>query len=180
MVPVLTSAPTREFRRQHDVEAPRVDERAFRQGWRVRTRLDQLLADDRISRSEWQAAVEYRAAWGSARELTAVVGPGTLRVQGNAVDGDAATICRLEAAMKLRVVEAAIGTFAASLARCCVVHDMTWAATARHCQRNPETIRDWTVFAIRALARAWDVPQRRQRKARPIGRANAGTPVRAS
>lgn len=150
---VTTARPTPEFRRQHDVEAPRVDERAFRQGWIVRTRLDQLLADDRITRAEWQAASEYRVTWAVARELAGIE-PGMIRIAGSA-SADDATIARLDAVTQLRVVEDAIGSLRARLLLAAVVHDLPWATTARYLRRNPETVRDWTVLAIRALAGAW-------------------------
>jgi hypothetical protein len=139
----------------HDVEDPRVDERAFRQGWRVRTRLDQLLADARITRCEWQAASEYRDAWvralaiGRVGELRFIAAAG----RGNPHD----RLLNLVGAIdRLRIVDAAIGDLATSLVVACVVEDLSWAAIARQCHRNPETVRDWTVVAIRALTRAWE------------------------
>jgi hypothetical protein len=150
----MTAQPTPEFRLKHDVEAPRVDGRAFRQGWIVRTRLDQLLADGRITRGEWQAATEYRLTWAIARELAGIE-PGMIRVAGTA-SADAATIARLDAVTKLRIVEDAIGSFAARCLLACLVHDLPWAAIARHLRKHPETVRDRTVVAIRALARVWD------------------------
>ena len=174
---VLISKPSREFRRHHDVEAPQVDERAFRQGWRVRTRLDQLLADERISRSEWQAAIEFRAAWGAAIEITRA---GMIGVQGGG-SPDNAMLTRLDAVERLRLVEAAIGGFAASLCRACIAHDLAWAAIGRQCGRNPETVRDWTVLAIRAMAGAWGAPGRRKGRS-PLSADGGppGRPVRAS
>jgi hypothetical protein len=150
---VTTARPTPEFSAHHDVEEPRVDERAFRQGWIVRTRLDQLLVDDRITRAEWQAASEYRATWAIARELVGVE-PGMIHVEGSS-SADDATIARLDAVTKLRIVEAAIGTFDARLLLACLVHDLAWARTARFVRKHPETVRDRTVLAIRALAEAW-------------------------
>lgn len=154
----MTARPTPEFRRHHDVEAPRVDERAFRQGWIVRTRLDQLLADDRISREQWHAASEFRVAWGIAREISTPE-PGAMRIASSA-SGDAGAIARLDAETRLRVVEDAIGRFRTALVVACVVVDLPWAVTARFSGRHPETVRDWTVLAIRALAGAWAGPGR--------------------
>jgi len=149
----MTAGPTPEFRRRHDVEAPRVDERAFRQGWIVRTRLDQLLADARITRGEYQIAIEYRQTWAIARELAAIE-PGMIRVAGSS-SADDATIARLDAVTKLRIVEDAIGSLAARLLLASLVHDLAWAAIARYLRKDPQTVRDWTVLAIHALARAW-------------------------
>jgi hypothetical protein len=58
-----TTRPTGEFLRRHDVEAPRVDATAFRQGWRMHTRLDALFVDRRITAAEWQATIEYRTTY---------------------------------------------------------------------------------------------------------------------
>jgi hypothetical protein len=57
---VATNQPTPAFRRHHDVEAPQVDSEAFRQGWRVQARLDQLLEAGKIDREAWDAAQEWR------------------------------------------------------------------------------------------------------------------------
>jgi hypothetical protein len=53
---VATNQPTPAYRRHHDVEAPQVDSTAFRQGWRVCSRLDSLLEAGRIDREAWDAA----------------------------------------------------------------------------------------------------------------------------
>src|SRR5262249_54017831 len=55
---VTTAAPTPQFRQHHNVEAPQVDSTAFRQGWRVTTRLDALLEAGRIDKEQWEAARE--------------------------------------------------------------------------------------------------------------------------
>jgi hypothetical protein len=44
-----SSSPTPEFRRHHAVEPPRVDANEFRQGWRIRSGLDRLLAGGLIT-----------------------------------------------------------------------------------------------------------------------------------
>lgn len=170
---LVTARPTPEFRRQHDVEEPRVDERAFRQGWIVRTRLDQLLADRRITRGEWQAATEYRQTWAVARELAGVE-PGMIRIAGSS-SADDATIARLDAVTKLRIVEDAIGDFAARLLLACLVHDLTWAVVARYVRKDPHTVRDWTVLAIRALASVWAGATGRQDNATSSRRSQSPT-----
>ena len=53
------------LRHAEAIDAPRIDALAFRQGWRVVTRLDGLLAAGLIAPGVWQAAAEYRAAWES-------------------------------------------------------------------------------------------------------------------
>ena len=164
---MVSNQPTPEFREHHDVEPPRVDDVEFRQGWRVNSRLDQLRAAGRITRDEWQAAIEYRTTWGIAREIGSRE-PGMIRIASSGSE-DAGVIARLDAAVKLRIVEDAIGKLATALLVAAVVLDRPWADTARRCQRDPHTVRDWTVFAIRALARAWAGATRR-RGPRPLQR----------
>jgi hypothetical protein len=153
--------PTPEFRAHHDVEDPRVDELAFRQAWRVHARLDQLLAAKRINRDVWQAANDFRATWAIAREISGRE-PGMIRI-GSADSGDASMIARLDAETKIAAVEQAIGRLATALVVACVIADLPWAAVARHCRRHPHTVRDWTVLALFALARAWEAATRRPR-----------------
>lgn len=145
--------PTAELAQHHDLEAPRVGQDAFRQAWLVRTRLDQLLAAKRITPDEWQAAIEYRHTWAVAMELSGA-DPAMVRVT-SAGTFDAATVARLDATTKLRVIEAVIGTLATKLLIASVIKDLTWAAIGRACRRSPHTVQDWTVLAIRALAPAW-------------------------
>jgi hypothetical protein len=150
----ISNTPTQD-RAQHveAIEAPRVDAAAFRQGWRVHTRLDRLLADDRITPGEWQSAVEYRDAW--ARILGAAGGDlGGARVSGGRDHHDR-LLGQLGTLAQLRAVEARIGRLASALCVACIVEDRAWAWVALQCHRNPETVRDWTALAIRALAGAW-------------------------
>jgi len=170
--------PSTEFTKHHDVEAPRVDAAEFRQGWRVRTRLDQLRADGRITRGEWQAATEYRSAFEIARYASPpAAGSGV----DHAGSSDAGLLAKLAAVRRLREVEATIGKLATALVVACVVTDLSWAAIARHCLRNPETVRDWTCLAIRAMAVAWATPGPRRAADPPSsGRGRPGRAVRAS
>jgi len=146
--------PTSEFARQHDIEAPAVDARSFRQGWRVRSRLDQLLLDGRISRGEWQAANEFRTSWAYALQIGSL---GALRWgrTGGVGDPHKRALDLLDAVERLQAVEEVIGSLASQLVFECVVRDAPWARTAAAYHRDPETIRDWTSLAIKALAVAW-------------------------
>lgn len=150
---MTSNAPTAD-RLQHveAIEPPRVDASAFRQGWRVRTRLDSLLIDRRISHGVWQAAVAYRDAW--ARVLAAGGGSAGLRVSGGA-DRHDRLLDLLDTISRLRAVETTIGAGAARLCFACVVEDRSWASIAASDRRNPETVRDWTAQALRSLAWAW-------------------------
>lgn len=157
------STPT-AHRAQHveGIEAPAVDARAFRQGWRITSRLDALHRDGKLTAGEWQAAVEYRAAW--CRVLSASPRSfAPMRVSGFAGGGADRLATLTDTITRLRAVEAHIGATAAILAYWCIVADQSWAATGRKLQRNPETVRDWTTDAIRLLARAWSGARRRPR-----------------
>ena len=55
---VATAAPTAAYRQHHDATAPQVDNRAFRQGWRIASRLDSLVEAGRIDREAWDYATE--------------------------------------------------------------------------------------------------------------------------
>lgn len=156
----MTSNAPSDDRAQHveAIDPPRVDATAFRQGWRVRTRLDTLLADHRITPDQWQAAVAYRDAWD--RVLSAGGGSSG----GNRVSGGSGQHDRLLGLVgtisRLRAVETAIGEPAAPLCFACAVEDRSWASIAAIHRRNPETVRDWTARALRALASAWAASRR--------------------
>ena len=149
---MTSNQPTLEFRDHHDLDPPRVDEREFRQGWRVRSRLDQLLTAERITRDEWQAARDYALAWAFCRTIRHT-DSGMTGIPSSASPG-ALEGARLDAATKLRIVEEAMGGFATALVVACAVQDLPWARIARPFDVNPETVRDWTVLAIRALTAA--------------------------
>lgn len=154
--------PTVEFSRRHDVEPPRVDDVAFRQGWRVRSRLDQLLADRRINAGEWQAANDFRAAWTRALEIS-LVGDLRLVASGSRASNPHDRMLALVASVdRLEAVADRIGPHALGLVVACVVEDLPWAATAKYLARNPETVRDQTALAVQALARAWEGSTRRR------------------
>ena len=148
----MTAQPTPEFRQHHDIEAPRVDAASFRQGWRVRTRLDALLGDGRITPEVWQAAVEYRDAW--ARVWASRGGELGHRISGG-TDVHQRQIARLGAMTALTSVETAIGPLRTGLVVACVVEDLSWPAIGRLCGRSHHTAQAWTVQALRRLARAW-------------------------
>src|SRR5215475_10205007 len=151
--------PTTE-RMQHAlaVEPPRVDKHEFRQGWRIRTRLDVLHATGRITAAEYQAACDYRAAW--ERVLSAVTpAPGTARVSANlGINGNTtanAFAASADTLTRIRLAESAIGSTAALLCHRCCVEDWPWTRTAKLLHRDRETVREWTICAIQGLARIW-------------------------
>ena len=156
-------APTAEFRQHHDVHAPRVDRHAFRQGWRVHTRLDSLLAAGRITPGEWQAASEYRDTWGRVMAAMGATDVARLVLVAGASDAHERLGRVVGAVTRLRRVEALTGSFAAALCFACVVQDRPWADTARILCRDPHTARAWTTEAIRVLAAAWTGARRHER-----------------
>jgi hypothetical protein len=145
-------APSLFYRQHHEVEAPIVDAAAFRQGWRVRTRLDGLILDGAITPAEWRAAVAFRtaaerilaAAWSSPIWLGA---PGA---RGRAHDPIAS---QLDDLAWLRELCQALGKRDFDLVGLCVVDDVSWADLGRQRKVDPKTARAWTVRAIKALAR---------------------------
>lgn len=166
--------PTDEFLRQHDAEAPQVDARAFRQGWRVRTRLDQLLRDGLIWARHYQAATEFRAVYAIARELSSQE-PGMIRI-ASSVAGEGVD-ARLDAMTRVRIVEDVLGRFATGLLVACVVEDFPWSRTAQHLHCDPKSVRSWTALAIRALAAAWAPASRPERV--PTATRDPQTPGRS-
>jgi hypothetical protein len=151
---VTSNAPSVErVRHAETIEPPAVDASSFRQGWRVRTRLDALLAAGRINAGVWQAAVEYRDAWarvwaGRGGEL------GGTRVSGG-LDLHRRQIGLVDTVAALDAIERRLGRLATSLCVACVVEDLSWPEIGRRCGRSNHTAVAWTVLALRALARAW-------------------------
>lgn len=164
MVGSMSRQPSAAFRRHHDVEAPAVDARSFRQGWRVASRLDALHRDGRITAGQWQAAVEFRAAWERVLRVTGGTPELGTRVSGSA---GGAGVDRLAAVAdtitKLREIEAAIGRLAFDLCLACVVEDAAWVTLGKLLHRDRETARDYAAAAIRLLAPAWEAATRRRR-----------------
>lgn len=144
------SQPTRQFAQHHDVAAPQVDARAFRQGWRVASRLDQLLDAGRIDREAWDCAHEWRR-WFE------VVTPyrqqqWDVRVQVSRVPNDAGMLLRVAAATRLREAVAALGELRVRLLEACVVRDRPWREIATLLRLSDKTAAVWVVEAIGALA----------------------------
>jgi hypothetical protein len=147
MADAMSNQPSDAYRQHHhDIEAPRVDARAFRQGWRVTTRLDALLDDGRITPGEWQAASEYRAAHDAMTSAGHGAGSSTA---GGGRDA------RLDRTARIRAVNAAIGPEAAALCHACAVLDLSWRALGARLGVRDVTAMGRAVDALRALARAW-------------------------
>lgn len=148
--PVSTNQPTASYRQHHNVEAPQVDATAFRQGWRVCSRLDSLLEAGRIDREAWDAA----HAWRGWAETTAPYRAQLwdVRVQVSATPNDAGMLARVSAATKLRKATEALGELRTRVLAAVVVRDLPWTELGRLLRLSDKTAKDWTVEALEALA----------------------------
>jgi hypothetical protein len=172
----MSTQPGLHYKQHHDVDPPRIDVRSFRPGWRVRSRLDVLYRDGRLTPGELQAAVEYRATW--ERVLAVGRGSGMNFDRGGSGSGSRDPLAGIvDSVERLRRVEGRIGPVAAQLCHCCAVLDLPWAQLARVTGRDPHTVRDWAVLALRALAVAWTSPTRRAGAAAPQRGAARAEPL---
>ncbi len=145
-----SSAPTHEYRRHHDVAAPQVNSTAFRQGWRVSTRLDGLLEAGRISREAWGAAQDWRHWFETVTPFRAQAWE--VRVDVSTVPTDAGMLVRVNAMAQLRAVADALGPLRVKLLESVVVKDLPWLELARVLRCSDKTAVGFAVEAIEALA----------------------------
>jgi len=180
--------PSALYRQHFDVEAPRVDAGAFRQGWRVRSRLDVLLDEGAIDNAAYEAGRRFRRAWEIAfAERAPALMAFTARSTGRAGAGP---VDRLAALARLRRIAEALGPFDCRLLEQCVVLDLAWTAIGRQHQVADTTARRWTIAALRRLGElpAPDRPAREPGGARAASgdlgaapeRGTARRPVAAS
>ena len=150
-IPVPASnRPTDAFVQHHDVTEPQVDGEAFRQHWRVATKLDQLLAAKKIDREAYDTAAEFQR-WARLIGISAVQ-KWEPRIDQSAFGNDAGAIHRTFAAQRLREAAEVLGPLRMRLLESCLLYDSKWAAIARLIGRGPETCRDWCCEAIAALS----------------------------
>ena len=145
--------PTTFYRTHHEVAAPQVDAKAFRQGWRVISQLDALLAAQAIARSVWQAGDDFRRdyerAFGKGLGGSGSAGSGG----GHMRHADGFAIGRLNAVRRVRHATRALGEPWITLVERCVVQDASWQATGRALGCSDKTARDRTVEALKRLAK---------------------------
>jgi hypothetical protein len=145
----MSTGPSEAYRQHHDVAAPQVDARAFRQGWRVATRLDALVVEGAIEPWDYEAAQKFRRDWDAAIGQRA---PSLMTLRGAGGAGrDGGAIDRLGAATRLRRIADELGRFEFRLLEQCVVLDQSWALTGRQHQVADTTARRWTINALRRL-----------------------------
>ena len=150
-----SSSPTPEFRRHHAVEPPRVDASEFRQGWRVKTGLDGLLAAGAITPREWCAAVAFRGMHEKAmRSAVRVSKWGAVYTDPHCRQPrPEQTEAELDAVKQVRTVKAALGDVLFRLLEWSVIADLPWAEIARRLGGiDCRTARKWAAASIAALA----------------------------
>jgi hypothetical protein len=146
---VPTNRPTPQFTRHHDVAAPQVDSRAFRQGWRVQTRLDSLLEAGRIDREAWDCTQEWRRWAETVTPFKAQLWD--VRMDISSVPTDAGMLLRVRAATKLREAAAALGELRIRLLDACVLKDRSWRDISGLLRISDKTAQNFVVEAITAL-----------------------------
>lgn len=140
--------PSRFFTQHHAVEAPSIDERAFRAYWRVWTRLDQLLADRAINSLTWRAGVEFRRL----QELVLTDQWKTPNLDHIGGGGSDMTMPRRMDALKaVALVRRDIGSFAVDLLELHLVADLPWETLGKQYGVHRKTVRGWTIVALEVL-----------------------------
>jgi hypothetical protein len=151
-----SNAPSRFYRQHHEVEAPEVNERAFRPAWRVRTQLDRLLLDGLITGFEWRVAGWLRSCYerGYSSELRSPMAQLGMAGHGSHPwrRGDSASR-RAQAREYLHHVEQAMGPVVYPIVLAVVVEDVPWRELGKRCGVHAKTAKSWAVEAVRVLAR---------------------------
>lgn len=142
--------PSPFFRQHHAVEAPLIDNRNFRQAFRVLTKLDQLLFDGAITKPVWRAGTLFRV---TAEIVISEDYPNSsMMYNEHGGERDHTQNHRLDARKRLRVVRAALSDRDHRLLWQHVVEDLNWSEIARRRNVHPKTVRRWTIAALNRLA----------------------------
>ena len=148
-----SNAPTREYRRHHAVEEPRLDEHEFRPAWRRRDRLDALLGAGAINIREYRAALGFRRLYETAHRDT-MAGSVWNKVyvdRGCRAPAPEMTERQVGALARLAEIRAALGGLY-ELLKMIVTADATWCAVGKRYGVDPRTARKWAAASIAALA----------------------------
>ena len=151
---IPSNAPSIEYRRHHQVEAPAVDQREYRPGWRVKTSLDGLLAAGAITPRQYRIALDFRAAHERAmRGAVRVSRWGAVYVDSGCRGSPAAEISERQAdALDLvRRVEVVLGSLYTLLVWL-VVDEFCWTEIGRRLSVDRRTAKTWCAGAVAALA----------------------------
>jgi hypothetical protein len=145
----MPNAPLVEYRRHHDVLAPRIDSREFRPGWRRKTRLMGLVETGKIGRDELEAGLQWRR-WcetiGRQRTQAWIA-----RINQSPMPGIPAHH-ELAAARSLQMASAAVGPLRTSLLLWCLVDDLSWCDIGRRLRVQRQTAVKRVIEALEALA----------------------------
>ena len=148
------AAPSHFYRQHGEIEAPLIDARHFRPGWRVRSRLDRLFVVDKaISARAYRAGVEFRdlaeRAEAGAHPRSFGIGIGRSLGYTDSTDG---VQRRIEAQARLQEIALRLGAIPFALLDLAIVKNLAWAAIGRGLDVDPKTARAWAIAAINALA----------------------------
>jgi hypothetical protein len=150
---VATARPTPEFARRYDVLAPRVDDRTFRQGWMVQTRLQALFEQGQITREERDIAFQWKR---HAETITpSHVQPWQVRVDTSITATDSGAVHRVHAATVIREAAAVLGPLRVKLLEWSVLEDRSWAEVGRLVRLSDKSAKEHAVEAIQALRDWW-------------------------
>lgn len=132
------------------VEAPAVDDHHFRTAWRKLTRLHGLLIAQWITDAEFRAAVAFRDLHDTTRPgghsaLAVLISTGIRPAPAELID------FRIDAANRLRVIEAWLGRPAYRLLVLLIAEDTPWITIARWYDLDERTAKKRVVDAIRRL-----------------------------
>jgi hypothetical protein len=156
VVLITSNAPTVSYARHHDVDPPRVDASTFRQGWRIRSRLDALHIAGLISAGEYQIGQEFRGACDRVRGVGLGNAPDIRTGGSGRPDGaHGAMLSAIATAARLRVVDDQLGPLFSLLCVQCCVHDVSWAHLGRAIHVDPKTARSYAVMALHRLGWVW-------------------------
>jgi len=157
VAPVISNAPSKDRARQAEaIEPPRIDASTFRQGWRIRTRLDALHVAGLISAGEWQTGHDFRAACDRVRGVGERAAPDVYTSGSGRPDGvHSAMLSMVATQSRLNAVEAQLGPLFSRLCVWCCVHDVSWAHLGRVVHVDPKTARAYTVMALHRLGVVW-------------------------
>jgi hypothetical protein len=145
--------PSPFYRQHHEVEAPLVDARHFRPGWKVITRLDGLLADGWISAAEFHTAATFREIYDEAQPPSA-----RSTLAGLVTGGSRATLpeplpYRLDASKRLMLIQFALGRRRYAWLILSVIEDTPWKVLGRRWRIDHRTARKRVAGAIKQLTR---------------------------
>lgn len=147
----FSNAPTDFYRQHHTVEAPAIDEREFRPGWRVKTKLMLLLETGRIDRRQFEAAAAFKGwceAVGRQRTSTWLA----VRVDGGRRPEGLISTHQIDSARRLHDAGMALGRDRVKLLFWVIVDDLAWNRLGPRLGVSTKTATWRAVEAIDALA----------------------------